>query len=149
MKMLLMMMMPPSRLLTRLDAAPSPPTIHPFPRIFPKSAHEQLFKACASLLESEPTLLQLNPTPDVRVNVVGDTHGQLHDALKLLDLAGSPSATNWFVFNGDFVDRGAWGAELLAVAMAWKVAAPDHVFLLRGNHECEFCTEVYGYKREL
>ena len=137
------------RLLTRLDAAPSPPTILPFRRIFPKSAHEQLFKACTSLLESEPTLLQLNPTPDVRVNVVGDTHGQLHDALKLLDLAGSPSETNWFVFNGDFVDRGAWGAELLAVAMAWKVAAPDHVFLLRGNHECEFCTEVYGYKREL
>ena len=94
-------------------------------------------------------MLQLNPTPDVRVNVVGDTHGQLHDALKLLDLAGFPSETNWFVFNGDFVDRGAWGAELLAVAMAWKVAAPDHVFLLRGNHECEFCTEVYGYKREL
>ena len=85
-------------------------------------------------------MLQLNPTPDVRVNVVGDTHGQLHDALKLLDLAGFPSETNWFVFNGDFVDRGAWGAELLAVAMAWKVAAPDHVFLLRGNHECEFCT---------
>jgi serine/threonine-protein phosphatase 5 len=21
--------------------------------------------------------------------------------------------------------------------------------LLAGNHECEFCTEVYGYKREL
>ena len=79
----------------------------------PSRRHEQLFKACA-LLESEPTMLQLNPTPDVRVNVVGDTHGQLHDALKLLDLAGFPSETNWFVFNGDFVDRGAWGAELAA-----------------------------------
>ena len=94
-------------------------------------------------------MLQLNPTPDVRVNVVGDTPASFATALKLLDLAGFPSETNWFVFNGDFVDRGAWGAELLAVAMAWKVAAPDHVFLLRGNHECEFCTEVYGYKREL
>jgi serine/threonine-protein phosphatase 5 len=83
------------------------------------------------------------------VVVVGDTHGQLHDALKLMSIAGEPSATNWYVFNGDFVDRGAWGAELFAVVLAWKAAAPDFVFLLRGNHECEFCTEVYGYKREL
>jgi serine/threonine-protein phosphatase 5 len=83
------------------------------------------------------------------VVVVGDTHGQLHDALKLMSIAGEPSETNWYVFNGDFVDRGAWGAELFAVALAWKAAAPRNVFLLRGNHECEFCTEVYGYKREL
>jgi len=32
---------------------------------------------------------------------------------------------------------------------AWKVAHPQHVHLLRGNHECEFCTEFYGYKQEL
>ena len=53
------------------------------------------------------------------MNVVGDTHGQLHDFLKLLDLAGAPSETNWFVFNGYFVDRGAWGVELFALALAW------------------------------
>lgn len=85
----------------------------------------------------------------MKVNVVGDTHGQYHDVLKLIQLAGDPSPTNWYVFNGDFVDRGAWGVETLTVLMAWKVAHPKHVFLLRGNHECEFCTEVYGYKREL
>ena len=117
--------------------------------VFPRATHDALFDACGAILESEPTLLKLEPGPGVRVVVVGDTHGQLHDALKLIRLAGEPSPTNWFVFNGDFVDRGAWGAELFAVAMAWKVAAPRHVFLLRGNHECEFCTEVYGYKREL
>jgi serine/threonine-protein phosphatase 5 len=38
---------------------------------------------------------------------------------------------------------------LFAVVLAWKAAAPGFVFLLRGNHECEFCTEVYGYKKEL
>ena len=85
----------------------------------------------------------------MKVNVVGDTHGQYHDVLKMLNLAGDPSPTNWYVFNGDFVDRGAWGVEVLTVLMAWKVAYPDCVYLLRGNHECEFCTEVYGYKREL
>jgi hypothetical protein len=32
---------------------------------------------------------------DVKVNVVGDTHGQLHDVLRLIQLAGTPSPTNW------------------------------------------------------
>ena len=33
-------------------------------------------------------MLQLNPTPDVRVNVVGDTYvASFTNALKLLDLA--------------------------------------------------------------
>lgn len=118
-------------------------------KVFPKQVHERLMKHTLNLLEAEPTLLRLQPPPDTEVVVVGDTHGQLHDALKLMQIAGEPSETNWYVFNGDFVDRGAWGAELFAVVLAWKAACPEFVFLLRGNHECEFCTEVYGYKREL
>ena len=118
-------------------------------KVFPKATHEKLMKHVGALLQAEPTLLRLRPPRETEVVVVGDTHGQLHDALKLMSLAGEPSAANWYVFNGDFVDRGAWGAELFAVALAWKAAAPNAVFLLRGNHECEFCTEVYGYKREL
>ena len=117
--------------------------------MFPKAVHEKLMKHVGALLQAEPTLLRLRPPREAEVVVVGDTHGQLHDALKLMSIAGEPSETNWYVFNGDFVDRGAWGAELFAVALAWKAAAPRNVFLLRGNHECEFCTEVYGYKREL
>ena len=118
-------------------------------KVFPKAVHEKLMKHVGALLQAEPTLLRLRPPREAEVVVVGDTHGQLHDALKLMSIAGEPSETNWYVFNGDFVDRGAWGAELFAVALAWKAAAPRNVFLLRGNHECEFCTEVYGYKREL
>ena len=118
-------------------------------KVFPKAVHEKLMKHVGAMLQAEPTLLRLRPPREAEVVVVGDTHGQLHDALKLMSIAGEPSETNWYVFNGDFVDRGAWGAELFAVALAWKAAAPRNVFLLRGNHECEFCTEVYGYKREL
>ena len=119
-------------------------------KLVPKSVMEKLLKATLAVLEGEGTLVQVTPSsPDVRVNVVGDTHGQFHDALRLMHLAGEPSETNWYVFNGDFVDRGAWGAELVALVFAWKVCSPQFVTLTRGNHECEFCTEVYGYKKEL
>ena len=34
---------------------------------------------------------------------------------------------------GDYVDRGAWGLEVLLVMIAWKLAFPRQVFLLRGK----------------
>ena len=47
------------------------------------------------------------------------------------------------------MDRGAWGTELLALVLAWKCALPDSVVVLRGNHESEFCTQNYGFSKEL
>ena len=50
---------------------------------------------------------------------------------------------------GDFVDRGAWGLEVLLLLVAWPLALPQSVTLLRGNHEGSTCTAAYGFKREL
>mmetsp|Transcript_19846 Transcript_19846/g.63159 ORF Transcript_19846/g.63159 Transcript_19846/m.63159 type:complete len:428 (-) Transcript_19846:237-1520(-) len=83
------------------------------------------------------------------VVVVGDTHGQLHDVLRLLELSGQPSASSLFVFNGDFVDRGAWGLEVVLLLIAHQLAQPQYVTLLRGNHETRFCTMVYGFQAEV
>jgi len=62
---------------------------------------------------------------------------------------GEPSPDTHIIFNGDFVDRGAWGIETLALLAAWRLAAPQHVTLLRGNHESATCTLVYGFHGEL
>lgn len=53
--------------------------------------------------------------------MVGDVHGQFHDLLFLLQDAGFPSDNRFFVFNGDYVDRGAWGLETFLLLLAWKV----------------------------
>lgn len=83
------------------------------------------------------------------VVVVGDVHGQLHDVLFLLEDAGFPAEDRLFVFNGDYVDRGAWGLETFVLLLAWKVFLPHRVFLLRGNHESKYCTSVYGFENEV
>lgn len=62
---------------------------------------------------------------------------------------GDPSPTNIYVFNGDYVDRGAWGLETLLLIAAWKICLPGSIYLLRGNHETSLCSMVYGFKGEL
>ncbi len=47
------------------------------------------------------------------------------------------------------MDRGAWGLETLIMLAALKLAAPQHVTLLRGNHESSTCTQLYGFRTEL
>lgn len=67
----------------------------------------------------------------------------------LLEESGFPSEERAFVFNGDYVDRGAWGLETFLLLLAWKVFLPHRVFLLRGNHESKYCTSVYGFEQEV
>ena len=58
---------------------------------------------------------------DSTVVVVGDLHGQFHDMVFLMNDVGLPSEKRFYVFNGDYVDRGAWGLEVFIVLLAWKV----------------------------
>ena len=66
-----------------------------------------------------------------------------------LELVGLPCDSRAFIFDGDFVDRGAWGLEVVLLLAAWKVAAPRRVWLVRGNHESTYCSWVYGFRKEV
>ena len=52
-----------------------------------------------------------------RVTVVGDIHGSLADLHRIFQIAGWPGENSTFIFNGDFVDRGDRGVEVLGVFM--------------------------------
>jgi len=83
-------------------------------------------------LEEEPTLLQA-PVP---TRIFGDLHGQFRDLLLWLQDFGFPHTFGpAFVFNGDWVDRGAHQLETVALIFALKLAFPRKIFLVRGNHE--------------
>ena len=53
------------------------------------------------------------------------------------------------MFNGDFVDRGNQGCEVLLVLLAFKVLHPKHVHLNRGNHEDVMLNQAYGFADEV
>lgn len=82
-------------------------------------------------------------------NVAGDTHGQYYDTLHMLELAGLPSPTNPFLFNGDFVDRGSFSVENVLLLFAFKLLYPDFVHLTRGNHETKNMNKMYGFEGEV
>ena len=81
--------------------------------------------------------------------VVGDLHGQLADLLHILHDHGFPSDTTWYVYNGDFVDRGQHGFEVAFILFMLFVVFPKFVFLNRGNHECDYMNEEYGFDLEV
>ncbi|XP_011038099.1 PREDICTED: serine/threonine-protein phosphatase 7-like isoform X2 [Populus euphratica] len=120
------------------------------PSVLPVSVFDALVLTASKILHKEPNCVRIDDcNENSRVVVVGDVHGQLHDVMFLLQDAGFPCEDRFFVFNGDYVDRGAWGLENFLLLLAWKVFLPQRVFLLRGNHESKYCTSVYGFEKEV
>jgi serine/threonine-protein phosphatase 5 len=118
--------------------------------VLPKQCLISILQRTERLVFQEAALVEVAPsTPTTSVIVVGDTHGQFHDACRMFEIAGTPTEERMYIFNGDFVDRGAWGIETLVLFCLWKLAFPNKVFMLRGNHETVTCTILYGFKGEL
>eukprot|EP00927_Polykrikos_kofoidii_P012674 TRINITY_DN15490_c0_g1_i1.p1 TRINITY_DN15490_c0_g1~~TRINITY_DN15490_c0_g1_i1.p1 ORF type:complete len:839 (-),score=142.09 TRINITY_DN15490_c0_g1_i1:52-2481(-) len=102
-----------------------------------------LANAARKLVVIQPVLAEV----DAPAKVFGDIHGQLRDVLMLFHAFGLPSETSpSFVFNGDFVDRGAHQLEVVGLLFALKVLYPTKVWLLRGNHEDRGMNAKYGFK---
>ena len=79
--------------------------------------------------------------------IIGDIHGNIHDLLRILNEV--TVYNNQCVFLGDYVDRGSYSIDVLALLFALKLQYPDNVVLLRGNHEFRVTNGAYGFKAEI
>lgn len=92
---------------------------------------------CVGVLEKQPAV----PRVAAPLKVFGDLHGQFRDMLMLFAVYGFPThlggdvQTTSYIFNGDFVDRGAHQLECVVLLFALKALYAEQVYLLRGNHE--------------
>jgi serine/threonine-protein phosphatase 5 len=111
-----------------------------------KDIFRAMLKAVKALNEKMQNIVELSPKG--KFYVVGDTHGQFQDVLALFEKFGYPTREHPFLFNGDYVDRGSMGIEILCTLMAIKLADPESIYLNRGNHETLYMNQMYGFEKE-
>uniref|UniRef100_A0A7S1KUX9 Serine/threonine-protein phosphatase n=1 Tax=Percolomonas cosmopolitus TaxID=63605 RepID=A0A7S1KUX9_9EUKA len=109
------------------------------------SAHEirSLLSSLKPHLSSLPNVLTLN-APLV---IVGDIHGQYYDFLEMLLTTGQPPHVN-MLFMGDIIDRGYYSIQTICLLLCFMLKYPSRVHLIRGNHESENTSKVYGFWEE-
>jgi len=91
----------------------------------------ELLEAAAKRFREEGRLIRL---PQGKTIVfVGDTHGDREATERVLSRFLSPEHV--LVFLGDYVDRGPDSEGNLKLLLETKLAHPERVFLLMGNHE--------------
>lgn len=116
-------------------------------RLVPNSVHK-LIRLAYTRMKDEPNTSYLNINKEDKLTIVGDLHGQLSDLLLILDNSGLPNENHKYIFNGDFVDRGAYGVEVMCILLALYISCPNNVFLNRGNHEDSLICYSYGFQQE-
>jgi len=102
---------------------------------------ETLAQEVQNILKTQPMLVEA----EAPVKIFGDIHGQFRDMLVFFSRFGFPQAGGpMFIFNGDWLDRGAHQLEVVAVVLALKAVFPMRVWLIRGNHEDTHQNQAMG-----
>lgn len=92
-----------------------------FQSVMPFTVVEQLTSKASQILHQESNCVKIQCDKDTKVVVVGDLRGQYLDLLNIWEATGLPSEKEFFVFNGNYVDKSLSSLDLFLVLLAWKV----------------------------
>ena len=103
-------------------------------------------------------IIKLKPLPKTKFVIWGDLQGALHSLvrdlkeLQKLNIINNElkitNPNNYFVFNGDAINRSPYSLETLTIILRLLEKNPNQVIYIRGNHEHEDHFD-YGIKKEL
>ncbi|TFG34555.1 hypothetical protein EU527_02760 [Candidatus Thorarchaeota archaeon] len=105
---------------------------------------DEIWSLCGDLQDlyrERPNVVEI---PRDRVIFVGDLHGELASALSVQRYIERFS-NHYFVFLGDYADRGQEQIETFNLVIALALSKPNRVLMLRGNHESDEIAERYGF----
>jgi Calcineurin-like phosphoesterase len=114
-------------------------------KIIAKKELSFLLPIIDGIFESELAVLRINADP---IMIVGDIHGDLQALNFILGRREEVDCKN-ILFLGDYVNRGLQGTEVLSRLFQLKIEDPEHVFLLRGNHESVEMNFYDGFYKEI
>jgi predicted phosphodiesterase len=86
--------------------------------------------------------------PPKNIIFVGDLHGEFDSIISVQKLI-SKYENHYFVFLGDYADRGPSQIETFNLTMALNLDCPRRVLMLRGNHESDEVAQRYGFYTEV
>lgn len=95
--------------------------------------------AAGRVVMQQPVVLFVG-TP---VNICGDIHGMFADLVSIFLEHGFPGNAN-YLFLGNLVDVGSDGVDVVLLLLLFKILYPENIFILRGNHECDYASVRRG-----
>jgi hypothetical protein len=97
------------------------------------------------LYREKPNVVKI---PSNNLFFIGDLHGEIESAASIKRCINNYDRY-FFVFLGDYADRGPAQVETINLVMALALAYPNRTLLLRGNHESEDVARRYGFYHEV
>jgi diadenosine tetraphosphatase ApaH/serine/threonine PP2A family protein phosphatase len=117
--------------------------ISPCPMTIPTDQLVEAIRAATVIFTTEPAVLTLSGEHCV----VGDIHGNIDALIRIFEKFGYPPERN-YLFLGDYIDRGLYSCEVILLLYSLKILYPNHVRMIRGNHEFAYMAEAYGFRDE-